>query len=66
VTVWGDLQALEKPNLKAVVSQPADVKVKLLPFQLEGLSWLQQQETSRFHGGLLGASPSFLSHWILI
>ncbi|KAI8924852.1 SNF2 family N-terminal domain-containing protein [Entophlyctis helioformis] len=33
--------------------QPADVNVKLLPFQLEGLHWLQTQEEGRFSGGIL-------------
>ncbi|KAI8898079.1 SNF2 family N-terminal domain-containing protein, partial [Globomyces pollinis-pini] len=32
---------------------PEQLLVTLLPFQLQGLSWLQQQEKSRFKGGIL-------------
>lgn len=33
--------------------QPDNMKVKLLPFQLEGLNWLIKQEESDFGGGVL-------------
>ncbi|KAI9204403.1 SNF2 family N-terminal domain-containing protein [Polychytrium aggregatum] len=49
--VWSELK--EAPVFKCTVEQPSDVSVKLLPFQLEGLAWLQEQEESRFHGGIL-------------
>lgn len=33
--------------------QPEGISVKLLPFQREGLYWMQQQERSQWRGGLL-------------
>jgi DNA repair protein RAD16 len=33
--------------------QPADLKLHLLPFQLEGVAWLVHQETTEFKGGIL-------------
>lgn len=33
--------------------QPKDVKVSLLPFQLEGLNWMMKQEESIYKGGIL-------------
>lgn len=33
--------------------QPADMGVKLLPFQLEGLHWMLSQEDSIYNGGVL-------------
>lgn len=33
--------------------QPPGMTIKLLPFQLEGLHWLQQQEDGEFGGGVL-------------
>ncbi|KAJ2721475.1 DNA repair protein rad16 [Coemansia sp. Benny D115] len=35
------------------VSQPPELKIKLLPFQQEGVWWMTQQEQSIFHGGIL-------------
>ncbi|KAI9024788.1 SNF2 family N-terminal domain-containing protein [Hyaloraphidium curvatum] len=34
-------------------SQPPALTTKLLPFQLEGLAWMRQQEDSAFKGGIL-------------
>lgn len=34
-------------------SQPPHMNIKLLPFQLEGLNWLRQQEDGEFKGGVL-------------
>lgn len=33
--------------------QPPGMTIKLLPFQLEGLNWLQKQEEGEFGGGIL-------------
>lgn len=33
--------------------QPQGMTIKLLPFQLEGLNWLQKQEDGEFGGGIL-------------
>ena len=52
-TVWTELEEETKVIETVMDVQPADVNVKLLPFQLEGLHWLKQQEESRFAGGIL-------------
>lgn len=51
-TIWNDISET-KPVTDIMVDQPALVVVKLLPFQLQGLSWLQRQELTRFNGGIL-------------
>ena len=47
VSVWDDLEQETKVIEVKRAEQPVDVNVKLLPFQLEGLHWLQNQESSR-------------------
>lgn len=47
VTVWDELEALPILPIGEKVDQPTEITVKLLPFQLEGLNWLQKQEESR-------------------
>eukprot|EP00124_Ichthyophonus_hoferi_P003978 Ihof_evm1s390 gene=Ihof_evmTU1s390 len=37
----------------AMIDQPELLKLKLLPFQREGVSWLIQQEETIFNGGIL-------------
>ncbi|KAF9580307.1 hypothetical protein BGW38_003097 [Lunasporangiospora selenospora] len=51
-TIWDELdkQTVHKPQL---VDQPEGLKLKLLPFQREGLSWMKQQENTIFKGGIL-------------
>lgn len=46
----------ERSKIQAVEQPPQLVEVKLLPFQLEGLAWLQMQEESLFQGGILSDS----------
>jgi DNA repair protein RAD16 len=50
--VWCELkdQKLIKPH---TISQPKQVLLTLLPFQLEGLYWLQKQEESLYRGGIM-------------
>lgn len=44
----------DTPRAKPVQArQPDGMCVKLLPFQLEGLHWLVQQENSKYNGGVL-------------
>ncbi|BGO98487.1 DNA repair protein rad16 [Rhodotorula toruloides] len=51
-TCWPDLA--ERPLTKVErAEQPALLTQKLLPFQLEGLNWLKQQEAGPFKGGFL-------------
>ncbi|KAJ3066565.1 hypothetical protein HDU99_003810, partial [Rhizoclosmatium hyalinum] len=53
-TVWDDLAAIPKTEIPETCPQPEHVVIKLLPFQLEGVYWLQQQELNpRFKGGIL-------------
>jgi DNA repair protein RAD16 len=52
-TMWDELKA--QPILTpAPAQQPASITRKLKPFQLEGLSWMIEQEKSSYRGGLLG------------
>ncbi|KAI9826519.1 MAG: DNA repair protein rad16 [Phylliscum demangeonii] len=52
-TMWEDLEA--SPVIRGnLIDQPIDISRELKPFQLQGLSWMMQQEQSRWKGGLLG------------
>ena len=51
--VWEELQANPPEGPPPRAEQPPGLSIKLLPFQLEGLHWLQKQESSEWHGGLL-------------
>lgn len=52
VNVFKKLQE-EPPRPVQRAPQPDGMAVRLLPFQLEGLHWLQQQEDSEYNGGVL-------------
>ncbi|KAJ1882842.1 DNA repair protein rad16 [Coemansia sp. RSA 1722] len=47
---WSSLESQSEPQK---IEQPADLKIKLLPFQQEGVWWMSQQENTMFHGGIL-------------
>ncbi|KAI9505438.1 DNA repair protein rad16 [Coemansia spiralis] len=47
---WGDLS---KQVSTQKIEQPAELKIKLLPFQQEGVWWMSQQERTAFKGGIL-------------
>ncbi|KAH9921492.1 SNF2 family N-terminal domain-containing protein [Epithele typhae] len=51
--VWGDLERHVKIVEPKRGEQPADLKVQLLPFQLESLSWFKEQEAGPWSGGML-------------
>ncbi|KAI8618100.1 SNF2 family N-terminal domain-containing protein [Chytriomyces sp. MP71] len=53
-TVWDELGAVPKitPTVDECI-QPPNIKIKLLPFQVEGVAWLLKQEQTRFNGGIL-------------
>ncbi len=51
-TAWRDLKQ-KSSDCTHDPNQPSDVTLKLLPFQLEGVSWLRHQEEGIFHGGIL-------------
>lgn len=53
LTVWDDLRKSGNNPTNILAPQPEDVLIKLLPFQLAGLAWLQRQEETRFNGGIL-------------
>ncbi|KAI0243738.1 DNA repair protein rad16 [Massospora cicadina] len=51
-TIWHSLDAI--PLIEtAEADQPTDLKLNLLPFQKEGLNWMQKQELGEFKGGVL-------------
>lgn len=52
-TMWDDLKARPVITPKAA-QQPQSITRKLKPFQLEGLSWMMEQEKTDYKGGLLG------------
>ena len=55
-TVWETVKA---PSGIKEVPQPEKLLVTLLPFQIEGLSWMiHQEEHSEFHGGILADEVS--------
>ena len=52
VNIWGSLEsdmAIIKPTQ---APQPSGIAMKLLPFQLEGLYWMKQQEKGPWKGGM--------------
>ncbi|KIY45440.1 hypothetical protein FISHEDRAFT_49435 [Fistulina hepatica ATCC 64428] len=51
--VWGDLEANIEVIKPTAAEQPAGLKLKLLPFQREGLFWMKKQEQSVWKGGML-------------
>ncbi|QVM13716.1 DNA repair protein rad16 [Coccidioides posadasii str. Silveira] len=52
-TMWEDLKGI--PVITPTPApQPTGISRRLKPFQLEGLSWMGQQEQSQWKGGLLG------------
>lgn len=55
IAVWDTLQTLRRDKTKQAprAEQPEGVSISLLPFQLEGLYWLQHQEEGVWRGGLL-------------
>ncbi|TGZ77878.1 hypothetical protein EX30DRAFT_310705 [Ascodesmis nigricans] len=50
--IWDALEKLPKIAPKEV-PQPDGLKLTLLPFQREGLNWLEKQEKGAFKGGIL-------------
>lgn len=52
-TMWDELKA-QSILTPAPAQQPPSITRKLKPFQLEGLSWMIEQEKSSYRGGLLG------------
>ncbi|KAJ9075846.1 DNA repair protein rad16 [Entomophthora muscae] len=51
-TIWKVMDAIPLIETQEA-DQPADLKLKLLPFQKEGLNWMKKQELGEFCGGLL-------------
>ncbi|KAJ2370288.1 DNA repair protein rad16 [Coemansia sp. RSA 2607] len=47
---WSSLTKQEEVQK---ISQPDNLKIKLLPFQQEGVWWMSNQESTQFHGGIL-------------
>ena len=51
--VWDKLEGEITIVETTQAPQPKEINIKLLPFQLEGLHWLQVQEQGKFAGGIL-------------
>ncbi|KAG1753270.1 DNA repair protein rad16 [Suillus lakei] len=51
--VWGDVESSIPIAVPEKAEQPAGLKVTLLPFQRESLSWMRKQERGLWHGGML-------------
>ncbi|KAI1297540.1 DNA repair protein rad16 [Mortierella claussenii] len=51
-TVWDDLDKVGV-QVPEAAEQPAGLRLKLLPFQKEGLGWMRKQENAFFKGGIL-------------
>ncbi|GAA98283.1 hypothetical protein E5Q_04966 [Mixia osmundae IAM 14324] len=51
--VWGDVEAQVKVVEPIKAKQPVGLSLKMLPFQLEGLYWMKQQEKGLWSGGVL-------------
>ncbi|KAL0949077.1 hypothetical protein HGRIS_009172 [Hohenbuehelia grisea] len=51
--VWGDLEEAIPVVQPEQAEQPANLKVTLLPFQRESLSWMRKQEKGIWNGGML-------------
>ncbi|KAF8351074.1 SNF2 family N-terminal domain-containing protein [Amanita rubescens] len=50
--VWGDISTI--PITQPIMApQPENMKLTLLPFQRESLTWMQKQEHGIWHGGIL-------------
>jgi len=54
--VWVNLEANTPKGIPQKATQPTDLKVTLLPFQLESLFWMRKQEKGVWHGGILAVS----------
>ncbi|KAF8716380.1 hypothetical protein AX14_012368 [Amanita brunnescens Koide BX004] len=50
--VWGDISTIPVTQ-PTMAPQPENMKLTLLPFQRESLSWMQKQEQGLWHGGIL-------------
>ncbi|KAI0637648.1 SNF2 family N-terminal domain-containing protein [Trametes polyzona] len=51
--VWGDLERKIEVVVPQKAEQPSNLKVRLLPFQLESLHWMKEQEKGVWSGGML-------------
>ncbi|KAL5488367.1 RAD16 [Sanghuangporus weigelae] len=52
-SLWGDLEMRVKPVKPLKAEQPEELKIQMLPFQLESLYWMREQEKGEWHGGML-------------
>ncbi|KAF9371508.1 DNA repair protein rad16 [Podila verticillata] len=52
-TVWDELADKVSVSAPELADQPEGLRLKLLPFQREGLSWMRKQENGLFQGGIL-------------
>lgn len=52
LNVWENLRKEVGVITPKKAPQPAHIAMKLLPFQLEGLDWMQRQEAGPWRGGM--------------
>ncbi|KAJ2554314.1 DNA repair protein rad16 [Coemansia sp. RSA 1933] len=50
---WSSLEPITAEKTMGMVEQPPNLKMRLLPFQREGVWWMARQESSVFRGGIL-------------
>jgi hypothetical protein len=48
-----DLDVENEAKSLPMIEQPTDLNLKLLPYQLEGVGWMLQQEQTEYKGGVL-------------
>jgi DNA repair protein RAD16 len=65
--VWGDLEDSIPIVVPKEAKQPKNLKLTLLPFQKEGLTWMRKQEKGIWHGGMLAVcivtTHMFIANW---
>ena len=59
--VWDDVERTVSVIVPEKAPQPPGLKVTLLPFQQESLSWMKKQETTVWNGGMLAVRAELLS-----
>lgn len=61
--VWGDLEESIPIIIPQKAEQPANLKITLLPFQLESLFWMRKQEKGVWNGGMLAVCSRSIHHY---
>jgi DNA repair protein RAD16 len=62
--VWGDLEKDIPIPQPEQAPQPANLKLRLLPFQQESLFWMRKQEKGIWSGGMLAVYTQQIPFYI--